>query len=432
MPTVQVIGLGMSPEDLTPKARKLIDTAEVLIGGRRLLAYFPDHPGRKIPVGAHPAEVLSQLPLLAKDKRVVVLASGDPNFYGLGSLVVKILGPEQVVIHPNITAVQAACARLRLSWHDAAVVSLHGRTWEPLDEALSRAAKIIIYTDPHHTPAAVARRLLEQGLSQVRLCVLENLGQDQETLAWYSPAQAAALHFAPLNVVVVLKEAFLSHGPDPLSVPGDRQAGLPSAAPPKAPLHLGLPEESLLHTQGLITKLEVRAVVLAKLRLLPGQVLWDLGAGSGSVAVEASLLNPGGLIVAVEQVPERAAQIRSNQERFGVTHLKVVCGRAPECLADLPDPHRVFVGGGGDTLADFLPVVLARLPADGRLVLTATMLETLETARRLIARHGWEMEIVHLQVSRSRPLGAGTYLKALNPVWILTAWPAHRQAAAAS
>ena len=410
---VQVVGLGMSPDDLTPRALKVIREAQVLVGGRRLLSYFPDHPARKIPLGKDPEGTLGQLPALAADLRVVVLASGDPNFYGVGPLVLKLLGPEQVVVHPNITAVQAACARLKMAWQDASVVSLHGRSFQPLAASLSRGPdRVLVYTDPEHTPGAIARWLLARGQEEARLCVLEDLGQATERLTWLSPREALEQEFSPLNLVVIL--------------PGARQhpqAATPSEAGGLGHLHLGLPEEALARQGGLITKAEVRAVVLAKLALTPGLTLWDLGAGCGSVSLEASLLLPGGRIIAVEQDQDRAAQIRANRAKFGVTNLEVVWGRAPACLADLPVPHRVFIGGGGRDLGVILPAVLGRLERGGeRVALTATLLDTLETARGVLASAGWRMEVTLLQVSRSRPLAGGAYMQAQNPVWIVSGW----------
>jgi precorrin-6Y C5,15-methyltransferase (decarboxylating) len=398
---VQVVGLGMSPEDLTDRAREIIRAAQVLVGGRRLLDYFPEHRGMKIPLGQDPEGTLKQLIPLAATRRVVVLASGDPNFYGVGPLVVKVLGAERVVIHPNLTAVQTAGARLRMPWQDATVISLHGRAWEPLGAVLGKPGPLMIYTDPEHTPGEIARFLLGQGLKQVRMCVLEDLGQATERVTWLSPAEAEGRDFSPLNLVVVVPE------------PGEDTA-------PRPPLHLGLPEEALAHEAGLLTKAEVRAVVLAKLQLLPGQVLWDVGAGCGSVGLEASLLLPGGKIFAVERHPERAAQIAANRDRFGVANLEVVCGQAPECLRDLPDPQRVFVGGSGKELGSILETVLTRLTPGGLVVVTAALLETLEAARMVLARADWEVEVVQVQVSRSHPLAGGTAFKALNPVWIIT------------
>jgi precorrin-6Y C5,15-methyltransferase (decarboxylating) len=406
---VHVIGLGMSPEDLTPKALEIIREAQVLVGGRRLLGYFPELPARKIVLGKDTAGALAQIPALAADRRVVVLASGDPLFYGIGPLVVKLLGPEQVVVHPNITAVQAACARLRTAWQDAAIVSLHGRGYEALEAALDRAEKLIVYTDPEHTPGAIARLLLARGRGAAQLCVLEDLGQKKERVTRLSPEEALNLEFSPLNVVVILAHQIAVN------------QGLNVRAPGTARLHLGLPEEALDHQRGLITKAEVRAVVLAKLELYPGLVLWDVGAGCGSVGLEASLLMPGGMIIAVEQDPERAGQIRANREKFGVGNLEVVCGRAPDCLAGLPAPQRVFIGGGGRDLGAILKEALVRLDRGGKIVLTAALLETLETARGVLAAASWSIDVVHFQVSRSQPLGEGMYMQALNPVWIVTA-----------
>ncbi|OGR31173.1 MAG: hypothetical protein A2139_12350 [Desulfobacca sp. RBG_16_60_12] len=398
---VQVVGLGMSPADLTPRAREIIREAQVLVGGRRLLDYFPEHRGLKIPLGKDPEGTLKQLPALAETKRVVVLASGDPNFYGVGPLVVRVLGAESVVIHPNLTAIQTACARLQMPWQDATVISLHGRAWEPLAAALGKPGPLLIYTDPAHSPGEIARFLLARGLSQARFCVLEDLGQDTERITWMSLAEAREGEFSPLNLVVVVPE------------PGE-------ASPVRPRLHLGLPEEGLVHQAGLITKAEVRAVALAKLELFPGQVLWDVGAGCGSVGLEASLLLPGGKIFAVERHPERAAQIAANRDTFGVHNLEVVCAPAPVCLAKLPDPHRVFVGGGGPEVGAIIQEAVRRLAPEGRLVVTAALLETLATARTALEEAGWKVEVVQLQVSRSHDLAGGTALQALNPVWVIT------------
>jgi precorrin-6Y C5,15-methyltransferase (decarboxylating) len=400
---VHVVGLGMSVADLTPRALEIIREAQVLVGGRRLLGYFPDHPAGKIVLGKEPERALRQIPELAATRRVVVLASGDPNFYGVGPLVVKLMGAGNVVLHPNITAVQAACARLQISWQDARVISLHGRGLEPLDEALRQSRKLVIYTDPVNSPEAIAKFFLERSLGHLEFWVLEDLGQPTERVSCLSPEQAAGKKFSPLNMVVVR---------------GDAQ-GREEAKPPQAILHLGLPEEALVHEAGLVTKLEVRAVVLAKLELHPGQVLWDVGAGCGSVGLEASLLLPGGRIYAVERNPDRAAQIRQNREKFGVSNLEVVEGEAPECLGGLAVPQRIFVGGGGGRLAEILNVATARLEPGGKLAIAAALLESLETARRALDKSGWEAEIVHLQVNRSRPLAGGDYLFALNPVWII-------------
>lgn len=403
---VQVVGLGLSPADLAPRVQEIVRKAQVLAGGRRLLAYFPEHPAVKVVLGKDPAETLKHLAGLAQDRQVVILASGDPNFYGIGPLAVRVLGPENVVIHPNVTAVQAAASRLKLPWHDTGVVSLHGRGWEPLEKALAQHPRLFVYTDPEHPPAALAQKLRDWGKGSGRLCVLEDLGQETEKLTWLTLEEAAGRAFSPLNLVYL--ECSETQGWDL------------EKSPSPEPLRLGLPEAAFSPEAGLITKTEVRAVVLAKLELAPGQVLWDVGAGSGSVGLEASLLLGGGKVFAIEKNPERAARIATNREKFQVPRLQVICGPAPECLKGLPDPDRVFVGGGGEAVAEILQEVLGRLKAGGRVVLTASRLETLGSAWEIISRKTTGAEVVQLQVSRGQPLGGGHYLKALNPVWIIS------------
>jgi precorrin-6Y C5,15-methyltransferase (decarboxylating) len=393
----------MSPADLTPAALDIIQEAQVLVGGKRLLSYFPEHPADKLILGKDPESIIGKLPELARDRRVVVLASGDPNFYGIGPLAVRILGAENVTVHPNLTAVQAAAARLKMPWHEARVVSLHGRGWEALEAALDEPGPLFIYTDLVHTPGAIARLLLDRGLTQARLCVLEELGAASERLTWLSLQEAAGRTFSPLNMVVLEKVAV--------------QKDLSCAAPG---LHLGMPEEAYAPERGLITKAEVRAVVLAKLSLYPGQVLWDVGAGSGSVGLEASLLLGEGHILSIEKNPERAAQIAANRDKYGVANLEVIRGEAPECLAGLPGPDRVFIGGGGKNLAGILREALRRLRQQGLVVINAALLETLEEARRVLLQEKWLVDVLQLQVSRAQPLSGGSYFKALNPVWIVT------------
>lgn len=398
---VHIIGLGMSPADLTQDAHNLIAAADLLAGGRRHLEYFASHRGEKILLGKELDQAMAAIREAARTKRVVVLASGDPNYYGIGRKLTAYLGMDNVILHPNITAVQKACGLLKMPWDDAVVVSLHGRGRQKLNEVLGRASKIIIYTAGAETPGEISRLLQRPGMPAYRMCVLENLGAEGQKITWPTLAEADKQDFSPLNLIVLLREA--------------KEAAVAGV------LHLGLPEAALVHEAGLITKSEVRGVVLGKLKLLPGLVLWDVGAGCGSVGLEASLLLPGGQVLAVEQHPERARQIAANIARYGVANLQVICGVAPQCLADLESPDRVFIGGGGKQLPAILEMVANKLKPQGRVVLTATLLSTLSRATELLESRGWQVEICQVQISRSRPLGGSAYLQALNPVWILTA-----------
>jgi precorrin-6B C5,15-methyltransferase / cobalt-precorrin-6B C5,C15-methyltransferase len=399
MITVQVVGVGVGPADLSAAQAEVVAKAQLLAGGSRLLAMFPAHPAPRLTLAYNLDAWLAEVAQAAQAAHVVVLASGDPGFYGIAAKVVERLGADHVAIHPGLTTVQTAFARLKEPWQEAHVVSLHGRNQGSDEAALwpacAAAERVAVYTDPAHTPDAIARLLLARGQEHWRMAVLEDLGAPHERVGEYSLAEAAAMTFSPLNLVVLKRLAW------------------------PEPLRLGLPEEAYARQGGLITKSEVRALALAKLELAPGLTLWDLGAGSGSLGLEATLLTLGGRVVAVERVAERAAQIRANRQRFGAASLEVVESDLPQALAGLPDPDRVFVGGGGPALAEIILEAVRRLPAGGVLVAAVVMLSSLEVARRALAEAGMEAEVTQAQISRGAALGEDIYLKALNPVWVV-------------
>ncbi|CAO0822151.1 precorrin-6Y C5,15-methyltransferase (decarboxylating) [Desulfarculales bacterium] len=392
---IQVVGVGMGLDDLPANSLRLVEQAQVLAGGRRLLELFPRHLGQRLLLEGRLESWLNQLERLAQKRRVAVLASGDPGFFGIAQRLAEKLGPETLVIHPNVTTVQVAFARLKEPWQEAGVVSLHGRGLEDLLPALAGRKRLAVFTDPRNNPAALANLLLQRGQEDWRLCVLEDLGGPDERLGEYSLAQAAATHFSPLNLVVLKRHTW----PQRLS--------------------LGLAEEAYEHQAGLITKAEVRVMALAKLDLTENLTLWDLGAGCGSLGLEASLLLPGGRIVAVEREPRRVEMIAANRRRFGVANLEIVQAQLPRGLEDLPAPDRVFIGGGGAELGSIISMARGRLPPGGVMVVAAVRLEALETARRVISQEGLDLEATQIQVSRGAPLGGGTFLKALNPVWLI-------------
>jgi precorrin-6Y C5,15-methyltransferase (decarboxylating) len=184
-------------------------------------------------------------------------------------------------------------------------------------------------------------------------------------------------------------------------------------------LYLGMPETAYDHEQGLITKAEIRAVTLARLQLMPGQVFWDLGAGSGAVAIEASLLNPGGRIVAVEKNPARIAQIQANRDRYGVVNMDVVTADLPRGLSSLPDPDRVFIGGGGQALDEMVAIVCRRLTVNGVVVINTVLVDSLHKTLQNLRNKGMQSDVVQIQASRSQPLAGSERMQAMNPVWII-------------
>ncbi|MGB8719429.1 MAG: precorrin-6y C5,15-methyltransferase (decarboxylating) subunit CbiE, partial [Desulfobacterales bacterium] len=338
----------------------------------------------------------------ARDRRVVVLASGDPLYYGVGAYLVRALGPENVRVYPNVSSVAAAFARIRHPWQDDRVVSLHGRDGAAqLLAATGEADWVAVFTDPTHTPAQVARLLLQNEVTGFEMCILENMGTAAERISWLGPESAAASAFADPNLVV------LKRSPQ-------------AAASPPRPLFLGMPDEQFDHQNGLITKAEVRVLALSRLQLRPRDTLWDLGAGSGSLAIEAAVFIRSGLIFAVEQNPERIQQIRRNAARFGVSNLSAVQAVLPEGLEPLPDPDRIFIGGGGRNLGAIIRQAASRLKPGGRMVVNTVLLDNIQAAVVSMHQLGWEADLVQAQISRSQRMPWSLRMTAHNPVWIVS------------
>jgi precorrin-6Y C5,15-methyltransferase (decarboxylating) len=391
-----VIGIGPDIRELGETALAVIEHGQVLAGGERHLEFFKDHRGERLVLKGDLKAWLDRVAEAAAEREVVVLASGDPGYYGIAGRLVERLGSEQVLIYPNITVIQAAFARLKRPWDQVKVVSLHGRNRETLWAALTWHDTVAVYTDAVNTPARLGSELAARGQSGWRMCVLEDLGTPEERITECTPEQAAGREFSELNVVIFFR------------------------ATTWEPPTLGRPDEQYSHQAGLITKEEVRAVAVAKLRLRPNQTLWDLGAGCGAVGLEASALLWRGRVVAVERNPDRAALIQENQRKFGAANLEVVLGELPGVMDGLPAPDRIFVGGGGSALEAIVRRGVERLSSSGIMVVSAVQLSSLEIGRATMADSGLSTEVVQIQVNRGRRLGSGEYLQALNPVWLIT------------
>jgi precorrin-6Y C5,15-methyltransferase (decarboxylating) len=398
---IDVIGMGLGPDDLTSKHRSIIERADILIGGKRLLDFFSTLPAEKKIIGKNLDEVIVYIRQRMKRRSIVVLASGDPLFYGIGAKLVETFGPERVTIHPNVSSVAAAFARIKEPWGGVRVLSLHGRKNESgLLKCLTEEDRVAVLTDPERSPAWLARRILDSLGGGFRMAVLEALGTAAERCGWYGLEDAAEMHFGEPNLVVL------------------KRAAAGDAA--RRPLSLGTPDDEFEHPRGLITKSEVRAVALSKLRLAPGQVLWDLGAGSGSVAIESSLLIGCGKIVAVEKDPQRVSQIKANAKRFGVRNVRAVRAELPEGLERLPRPDRIFIGGGGRKLPPIISGAVRHLRPNGVVVINAVLLQNVHDAAAALRRLGFDTEVVQVQIHRSQEMPWGERLEALNPVWIVT------------
>ena len=401
MKQVSVIGMGLAPEDLTAKHLKLIKNADVLVGGKRHLKYFNDCTADKKEISKDIKGVIRYIKTRMRKENVVVLASGDPLFFGIGSLLIESLGHENVAVYPNISTVAAAFSRIKEPWNDISVVSLHGRNSErELFSSLDRNGSVVVYTDPQKNPAWLAGRLLEKGIKDRKMCIFEQLGTEFECFDWYEPGQAADMNFSQPNLVVLKRHSFQFEE--------------------NKSLHLGMPDNRYDCEKGLITKSEIRAITISRLCLSKDHIFWDLGAGSGSISIEASLFIKEGMIFSVEQNPGRINNIKANKKRFNVKNLEVVQAVLPKGLEDLPEPDRIFIGGGGRNLVKIIDTASEHLKPDGVIVINTVILSNVEAALKTLKSKGFKTDIVLIQIHRGQDMPWGERLEALNPVWIIS------------
>ena len=372
---IYLIGVGMgNPDTLTLAARKAIEVCPVLVGAPRLLEpWWEGH---------------TCVPLIAADdiarrigeeqENVAVLLSGDTGFYSGAKKLWKLLEGREVETIPGISSLSYFCARLRTSWQDAHIVSAHGLTG-----GATKAEDI-------------CKELTRRGLGEVRVSVGERLSYPDERIVTGTAAELAEETIADLSVL-------LAANPEPV--------GRPWNSP-------GLPDEVFQRGNVPMTKEEVRAVSVCKLRLQPHHVVWDVGAGTGSVSLECALACPAGQVFAIEKNPEAVALLEENKARLGASNLTVVSGTAPEALEGLPAPDRVFLGGTSGNMDEILNLIFEKNPA-ARVVCTAVTLETVGEAARLFAPLA-EADMVQMSVTRTRKAGRYHLMDAQNPVWIFS------------
>jgi precorrin-6Y C5,15-methyltransferase (decarboxylating) len=391
-----IVGIGEDGLDgLSPAARALVSQAVLVVGGARHLALAAAAVhGEAL---AWPSPLADAIPaiLARRDQPVCVLASGDPFFYGIGNTLMRLVEPEELLCLPAPSAFSLAAARLGWPLQDCSMVSLHGRSFERIVPHLQPCARIIALSWDGTTPQRLARELVDRGLGASRLVVLEAMGGPAERITDATAQTFDAHDIAALNTVAI-------------EVLAGRDARI-------LPLAAGLPD-ALFETDGQITKREIRAVTLSALAPRRGELLWDIGAGSGSVGIEWMLHHPMNRTIAIEPRSDRAARVARNAMALGVPDLDVVCGEAPAALAGLAMPDAVFVGGGA-TDAGVLDTAWAALRPGGRFVANAVTLETQAVLLDRFARHGGEM--VTIAVSRADKIGPMHGWRAAMP---LTQW----------
>lgn len=406
-----VIGIGNDGRaGLSPEALDHIARAEVLAGGVRHLAFFSDWHGEKIAFDTNVNQRITDIQKCAAQRKTVVLASGDPLFYGIGRLLLEAFPRERLVFLPHISSVQLAFARIKMTWDDACIVSLHGRPMQSLLPALRRCEdKIAVFTDARNTPAAIGAFLGETGCAAAYhiVWVCENLGGPDERVTPWTPheLEQEIETFSPLNIVILLRLAPIPDGGQSFPL-------------------LGIPEEMLQHRTrrgNLITRREIRLLSLCYLELRLHNVLWDVGAGSGSVSIEAACFNPALEVFAIEKDEEAYNNLEGNIRRFGALGVHPIAGVAPDAFARLPDPDAVFVGGSGGKLESILAAALERLKPGGRLVANCITLDNLARGWSWLRDRDMQPQVTSVQLAHSRPLGDLYSLEPDSPLFILRA-----------
>ena len=395
--------LGVARGKLDPDAVDRIATCAAVVASRRHLELVHGL-APKIIAMAPLGEMLDTLEDELKRGEVAVLASGDPLFFGIGRTLIRRFGRDRLRVYPALSSIQLACARLREPWDDLEFLSLHGRAGGYLPGLILGRSRVMLFTDHRNTPDGVARNLLSilreldarEEIHGVRAAVVENAGLPDERITRGTLEEIASSTFGPLNLMLITQ-------------PGRR-------AWPR----LGLGEKELAHSRGLITKDEVRAAVLHQLRLPPGGVMWDVGAGSGSVAVAAGRLNPELHVLAVERRGEELENIRKNIVTHGVYNVQPVAGTAPEVLTGLKDPDRIFVGGSGGRLEEILRFCAGRLRAGGRIVVSSVLARTARQAPEILHDLGLLVEMREIAVRRWK-FGESTR-QTMNPITLITGW----------
>jgi len=405
---IHIIGIG---EDglagLTEHARKLVASAELLIGDPDCLAIVRDLPTPKLEISNSLQEIVAQI-TAHPEKRIVLLAVGDPLFYGVARYLWEKIGKDRFEVVPHVSTMQLAFARVKENWEDAYLANLADH---PLEEVISRirsADKVGLFTTEEFPPNRLAEQLLACGLDYFSAYVCEHLGAPNERVTSGELHDIAAHTYSPLNVMILVRKPDV---PDrPLKQWGKRL--------------FGNPDETFLQSKpkrGLLTPAEIRAIALAKLDVGLRSIVWDVGAGSGSLSIEAAQIAREGTVFAVEMDPEDYELLRENAQRFDVPNLRPILGRAPEAWTGLPDPDCVFVGGSGRQVVDLCQAAFVRLRPGGRLVVTMGSVDNVAECQQRIRTLTPHIDVLMINLARGYYQLDRVRFQALNPTFIVAA-----------
>lgn len=404
---IHIIGVGSDGlAGLTARARDLLLNAEVVFGPEAILALLPEVKGERRVLGGELQEAMTQLTSLLGKKQVAVVAGGDPLFYGVARYLCDRLGKEAFEVLPHVSSMQLAFARVKETWEEAYLTNLATHPLETVLDRIRIAETVGLFTSEQEGPPEIARTLLARGLDYFRVYVCENLGGPDERLTQGELVEIAEMEFASLNVVILI-----------------RKPGRPDRpARPARFRRFGNPDDFFAQSRpksGLITQSEVRALALAQMGLNAGDVVWDIGAGSGSVAIEAAGLSDPGLVYAIEQDAADYHLILANAETFGVKNLQAVHGSAPGVFAGLPSPDAIFAGGDGREVAHILESAWAALRPGGRMVVHVATIENLSGTYAVLRQVAGQVEALLVHVARGVEQLESLRFESLNPTFLL-------------
>lgn len=392
---IKVIGIGADGlQSLLPLYLSWVNDSELLIGGERQLSYFPDYNGEKMIIKGNLREIVDQLQ--NENRNTVILASGDPMFYGIGGYLSSKL---PISIFPSVSSIQMAFAHMGVPWQDAYITSVHGRSIKGLSQRIDGKDKIALLTDEENSPSNIAKYLLSFGMNEYQAFVAEDLGGNNEKTGWYSLEEMEQTVFHPLNVVILKKT---------------NQAPSWSFGIPDEEFHQRKPDK------GLITKREVRALSLMAMNLKKDSIVWDIGTCTGSMAIEAARMAWEGQVFAVEKNEDDLENCFKNMKKFRVD-MTVKHAKAPDGLEDFPDPDSVFIGGTAGGMSEILDICCSRLRKNGSIVLNAVTIENLMEAVEGFKQRGFHVDITLAQISRSKPILNLTRFDSMNPIYIIHA-----------
>ena len=399
--------IGIAPDGVSSLSSASIDMirqGEIIFGGDRILKMFPAASKKKFTIKNNLNEITRTIQANIGIKRMVVLASGDPDFFGIARYLSNELGKDVIEIIPNVSAMQIAFARIKESWDDAVFVSAHSRPIKDIINTVMSNNKICIFTDSKHNPAAIAEVLLKQGVRGYRAYICENLGVENENIIEADLHTLPGMKFSPLNILILLKKPSGKFN----SKTYTRLLGIPDTE-----FHQRKPKG------GLITKQEVRAVSLAKMGLTDNSIVWDIGAGSGSVSIEASFLAKFGRVYAIEKNDLDVAIIQKNIEKFNASNVQVIQTIAPDNLDNLPDPTTVFIGGSGGKMAEIIDAISNRIKSGGHIVANIVSLENLNILVYSLKLKGVKIEVTLVNIAHSVSTAEINRFEALNPVFVV-------------